>query len=155
MKLMTLILILILTACGKGSSSKKLETLVLPTTAESEARAPTHYTYECRPVEELQGGNYDFFWSYPRPGEIEELKLHPEKDFLQLKFLGTGEEYTARMEREENSFRSGDYRASVPTLPSGTIRGRRKEYTIVELYLGENEIEKFLCPMGLKEKVNP
>lgn len=151
------LLVLLLFNCGGKKSSKKMESLTLPTNgaSESESRAPANYPYECRPVDEVQGGNYDFFWAYPRPGEIEELKLHPEKKFLQIKYLGTGKEYTSPVTKVENSFDSGDYRATIPMLPTGTIRGRKKEYTIVELYLGENEIETFLCPMNLKDQVIP
>lgn len=154
MRIFPILFLTFLWSCGESSSSKIQEELILPTTAESEARAPTNYPYECRPVDEVQGGNFDFFWSYPRPGEIETLKLHPEKKFIQLRFLGTGDEYTSRVVKEENSFKSGDYRAMVPPLPTGTIRGRRKEYTIVNLYLGENEIQKFLCPKGLRDRVD-
>ncbi len=155
MKLIPLLFVFVLWGCGKEKPSRAQDPLTLPTTTESEARAPENYPYKCRPVDEVQGGNYDFFWAYPRPGEIEELKLNPEKKFIQIKYLGTGEEYTSSMQREENTFKSGDYQATVPVLPTGTIRGRKKEYAIVELYLGENEIEKFLCPKDLRDTVNP
>lgn len=157
MKLALTLMTLTILSCGKTKSSKDQAALTLPTTtaSESESREPSHYPYECRPVDEVQGGNYDYFWAFPRPGEIEELKLNPEKKFLQIKYLGTGEEYTSPMQRLENTFDSGEFRATIPALPAGTIRGRRKEYTILELYIGENEIEKFLCPSGLKERIIP
>jgi hypothetical protein len=157
MKLIPILLIFFILSCGKSKSNQTQTPFSLPTNmaAESESRAPKSYPYNCGPVDEVQGGNFDFFWSFPRPGEIEELKLDPEKKFLQVKYLGTDDGYTSKITRIANSFESGDYRATIPSLPSGTIRGRKKEYTIVELYIGENEINKFLCPIGLREKINP
>lgn len=156
MKLLPIFMTLLLFSCGKGKSSKAEETLTLPTTfGESETRAPKNYPYACKPVDEVQGGNYDFFWSFPMPGEVEELKLNPDKKFLKIKYLGSEEEYISRMNQRENAFESGNYRAEVPELPSGTIRGRRKEYTIVELYFEGNEIQKFLCPRSLKNETSP
>lgn len=155
MKTIILLITLVLLACGKNESSTTgTETpLVTVSNEEAAASAPSRYTYRCRPVDEVQGGNFDFFWAFPRPGEIEELKLHPEKKFLNLRFLSAEAEYTSRITRRENRFDADAYELIVPEVPTGTIRGTREEYTILELAPRGREPQTFLCPEGLRTQM--
>lgn len=167
LSLLLLPLCLVLASCGSENDDDDNDDVVqeqtpVPTNNDP---APTNvsFTRHCRPVEEIQGGNFEYIWAMPDTGEIERLSFDTGRNQARVQIAGVpGSQqgpYTPVPAPEGQAgsfgeFRNGRLTLSFPVIPTGTIRGSTKEYVIGNLSAADADLGTFLCPLSILRELN-
>lgn len=154
--------LLAITSCGNDDDDDKNDAPVLEQapTPTTDTNAPaTTFTKHCRKADEVPGGNFQFDWSDPLPGQIRRLSFNTGKNLGRIDVQGvSGErvqgEYTPvpAPEGEQGSFgelRFREFALSFPVIPTGNIRGSEADYAIGNLNAGETSLGTYLCSPSL------
>lgn len=156
--MLSAILSLTLMACGKkDNKDNPPEVSGFPEAESTLAIKSLKPTQHCRPVTEIEGDNFQFFWAVPTPGQIKRLSFDSSRRGVKVEYQDEEEVFVTRYQEEvaqEPQLELG--RLSFPpyilrftNTPSGTIRGARKEYAIAHLSIENQELGYFFCPSSI------
>lgn len=156
-------------SCGSGDDGNKDPVIQEQTTAPNEGeteetnlRRETSFTKHCRPVEEIEGGNFEYFWAVPHPGEFSRVSLNTSQNKVMLEVQASEEDHVSKyrvVSPEEGqigingTLAFNPYQFYFPVLPTGTIRGSTKEYAIGVLQREHAEVGTFLCPLSVEKEL--
>lgn len=147
-----------LTACGKKTQkSESTATPELPAAESSFSLNSLRPTQHCRPVTEIEGDNFQFFWAIPTPGQIKKISFDRQKKGVKVEHQGQRAPFVSRFEEKESealstelgSLHFAPLKLSFPNTVSGTIRGQRKEYAVAHLTQEDQSLGYFLCPVSM------
>jgi hypothetical protein len=157
--------LLMVVSCGKDDDKNDDNTPVLeqaPPTPTTTVPSSS-FTRHCRKADEVEGGNFQFDWSDPLPGQVSRIDFNTVKNLARLQIQGVKDrpigQYTAvpAPANTQGSFGELTFREislSFPVIPTGTIRGSNIEYAIGNLTASGADAGTYLCSTSLLKELD-
>lgn len=154
-------------SCGKDHDNNEGITPVLqqnlPTATTSTTAPASSFTKHCRKADEVEGGNFQFDWADPLPGQVSRIDFNTVKNLARIEIQGVKNRpigsYTsvpapAGTQGLFGELRSNEISLSFPVIPKGVIRGAQTEYAIGNLTASGADAGTFLCTTSLLQELD-